>query len=481
MSLVSWRMGLASRVPLDMPAASRQAIGNNAPLTRNDRTMSTLSLRRSGASVLLFALGAAALPGQATIPAQWSQWVPDIKIQHLRPRDERGVNIFEPPKRDSVSVSGFTIQWGAAFTQEFQGLRHGNTAAPRVVNNVDQNQLIQIGNGFNNAVANLYLDAQIAPGIRVALTSYLSSRHHEEAWVKDGYIQVDASPIDNELLNEIMKYVTLKVGHFEINYGDEHFRRADNGQAMYDPLVGHYILDAFTTEVGEEVYLRHGPWLAMSSITGGEVHGQVTAPGRRTASFIEKLGFDHQLTPEVRLRLTGSAYANWRAASSTLYTGDRGGSPYYDVLENLASNEQDQAWSGQIRPGFANAVHAYVMNPFIKIQNLELFGNIETATGKADAELRKRTLRQQATDVVYRLWQNRLYGAVRYNRVQGQLPGIANDVTVDRTELGGGWFVTPIILAKAEYVWQRYHDFPVTDIRNGGKFDGFMVTGTVAF
>ena len=53
-----------------------------------------------------------------------------------------------------------------------------------------------------------------------------------------------------------MKYVTLRVGHFEINYGDAHFRRTDNGNAMYNPLVGNYILDAFTTEIGGEAYLR---------------------------------------------------------------------------------------------------------------------------------------------------------------------------------------------------------------------------------
>lgn len=418
---------------------------------------------------------------QTPIPSTYTNWVPEIRVQHFRPRDERGLNIFEPPKQDSLVVNGFAMQWGAAFTQEFQGLRHSNTAAPRVVNNVNLNQLITIGNGFNNAVANLYLDAQIAPGIRVALSSYLSSRHHEETWVKDGYLLVDQSPINWAPLNTIMKYVTLKAGHFEINYGDAHFRRSDNGQSLYNPLVGNYILDAFTTEIGEELYFRSGPWLAMSSITGGEVHGQVTQPAQRSASFIEKIGFDHQFTPAVRVRLTGSAYANWRAASNTLYTGDRGGSPFYDVLENVSSNEQSNAWSGQLRPGFANGIHAWVVNPFVKVGGLELFGNIETATGKADAETRHRTLRQQVGDVVYRFAGNQLYVAGRYNAVEGQMPGIANEISVKRGEFGGGWFVTPIVLAKVEYVTQQYHDFPVSDIRNGGKLNGFMITGTVAF
>ena len=63
-------------------------------------------------------------------------------------------------------------------------------------NTVNQNQLIDIGQGFNNANANLYLDAQLARGIRVALTMYLSSRHHHETWVKDGYLLIDGSPIE---------------------------------------------------------------------------------------------------------------------------------------------------------------------------------------------------------------------------------------------------------------------------------------------
>jgi hypothetical protein len=43
------------------------------------------------------------------------------------------------------------------------------------------------------------------------------------------------------------------------------------------------------------------------------------------------------------------------------------------------------------------------------------------------------------------------------------------------------WFVLPTVLAKAEYVRQRYYQFPLDDIRNGGRFSGLMVSGTLAF
>jgi hypothetical protein len=144
---------------------------------------------------------------------------PPIQIGHYRPHDARGLNVFETPKEEGVPFRGFVIQWGAAFTQQFQALDHENNATPNITGTppVDVNSLIDIGSGFNNADANLYMDAQLGRGIRVALTSYLSSRHHPESWVKDGYLLIDASPWEQEMLDNIMRYLSLRLGQFEIN------------------------------------------------------------------------------------------------------------------------------------------------------------------------------------------------------------------------------------------------------------------------
>ncbi len=404
------------------------------------------------------------------------------EINHIRPADMRGVNVFESPKEDEVLFTGFALSIGGAFTQEFQGLSHNNSAAPVLVNGVNSNQLITIGHGFNNAVANLSVNTQLAPGIRVAVTSYLSARHHQESWVKDGYILMDESPIDNALLKSVMKYATMRVGDFEINYGDAHFRRSDNGNSMFNPFVGNYILDAFTTEIGAEVYARSEGLIAMLGATGGEVHGQVTAPQSRSLSTLGKIGFDKNLADELRFRLTGSFYANNKSASNTLYTGDRGGSPFYDVLENTASTETANAWSGEVHPGFTNKVNAEVVNPFIKIGGAEFFGNFETATGGAFTELRMRTVHQNVYEALYRFAADRFYLGGRYNTLTGEMiPATYTDQTVSRYEIGGGWFVTPNLLGKLEWVNQKYLDFPTTDIRYGGQFRGFMVTGTIGF
>src|SRR5215213_6288937 len=201
-----------------------------------------------------------------------------ITIQNYRPTDRRGLNVFEAPKNDGVPYDGFKLMLGAAFTQQFQTIDHSNTAAPRIVNGVDQNKLVEIGPGFNNAVANLYITAQLARGISVHMTSYLSSRHHSETWVKDGYLQIDSSPLDVPVLNSIMRYTTIKFGEMEVNYGDSHFRRTDNGNAIYNPFVGNLIMDAFTTEAGAEIYVQHNGFLAMVGSTAGQLHPAVTNP-----------------------------------------------------------------------------------------------------------------------------------------------------------------------------------------------------------
>ena len=428
-----------------------------------------------------------AKPKLLVVESEYMAMAPKIEIQNFRPFDKRGINVFEAPKEEGATYTGFKLNWGGSFTQQFQGLDHSNSASPRMIpdaNKVlyDGNKLVRIGHGFNNAMANLNLNVQLARGVRVALTQYVSTRHHNETWAKDGYFLIDASPIDNALLENLMEVLSLRVGHFEINYGDAHFRRSDAGNAIYNPLVGNYLMDAFTTEIGAEAYLRKNGFLAMGGITAGEIRGTVRNPQGRAPSYLAKVGFDKQLTADFRARLTGSLYTTKKSNSNTLYTGDRAGSRYFDVLENTASTEASTAWSGNIRPGFGSKVTAYQLNPFVKIKGVEFFGIVEQAEGRAATEEKSRTWNQYAGEVTYRfLPDERAYVVSRYNTAKGELLGIANEVSADRFNVGAGWFITPNVLMKGEWVTQKYNDFPTTDIRSGGKFKGFIVEGVVGF
>jgi hypothetical protein len=408
--------------------------------------------------------------------------VPTIVMQNFRPSDKRGLGMFEAPKDQGVSFTGFRYSIGASFRQQFQGLEHRNTASPVIANGVNSNQLVDIGRGFNLADANLNLNMQLADGIRVALTSYMSSKHHQEFWVKDGYALIDKSPIDHPLLNRIMKYTTLKLGHFETNYGDQHFRRSDNGNGMFNPFVGNYIIDAFTTEVGGEVYFRNRGVLAMVGVNSGTINGGVTTPAARTNAYVGKLGYDSQISSDLRVRLTGSYYKNDKSPSNTLLTGDRAGGPYDLVMENTAASLTAAAWSGQIRPGFSNTVRAAAVNPFIKYRGIEFFGTAENLRGKALSEVGwQRDWNQFAGDLVYRFCHENLYLGARANTANGKLTAAGNKVSVDRYAASAGWYLTPVMLIKGELMQQKYYRFAPTDIRNGGKIQGFVVEGVVSF
>lgn len=405
------------------------------------------------------------------------------KVQHFRPFNECGINVFEPPKQDDVPFTGFQLQWSGAFAQPFQALENKNRAVPVIVNGVDTTATIPTGAGFNLAGANLAFDVQLADGIRSELTIYLASRHHEDTWVKDGYALIDKVPFNAGPLNSLWsQYLTLKVGHFEINYGDQHFRRTDNGQSMYNPFIGNMILDAFTTEVGGELYLRARGAMAMFSVTGGEIKGNVLTPNQRLPAFITKIGFDRMVTPRLRVRMTGSNYINRKSAANTLYTGDRGGSPYYFALESVQTTDFTVvAWSGRIDPGFGRRVTAWQYNPFITYRGFEFFGIVEKATGLSPGELVLRTWHQYDGEAVYRFAKDKFYVGARYNWAGGNLRGITPRVSSDRKQFAAGWFILPYLELKGEYVVQNYHGFPITDLRYGGQFKGPIIHAVLAF
>ena len=252
---------------------------------------------------------------------------------------------------------------------------------------------------------------------------------------------------------------------------------------MYNPFVGNYIVDPFTTEAGAEVYVRKGALLGMGGITSGEMRGSVTTPEKRGWARYGKLGVDKQLTGDLRVRLTGSLYKSDRSLNQTIYSGDRPGSRYYDVLVDSVGRDR---WSGTIQPGFRNKVQALQINPFVKFRGLEIFGTIDQGKGRAATEAEDRKLSQKAADVVYRFADDRLYVGGRYNTARMRLANVTGitytgDVGADRTAFAAGWFISPLVLLKGEYVNQKYIDFPTADRRSGGKFNGVMLEGVVAF
>jgi hypothetical protein len=420
---------------------------------------------------------------------------------YWRPYSQNGIGVFETTKENANKpYDGKKIRFGAGFTMQYQSLKHENTA----LNNgaTGANHLYPIKPGFMTAQANLFLDVQLADGITMNVTQYLSARHHNETWVKGGYLQMDKMPFKSKFFDGLMKFTTIKVGHFEVNYGDAHFRRPDGGHTLQAPFMEGNIMDAFATEIGGEVIMQKDGFFGLLGVTNGMIKGHIDstmeskdgsgnvidANVKRNPSLYLKGGFDKQLTEKVRFRVSGSLYTNSSQAGSglTLYGGDRTGSNYQNVMEKgvvgALPASTAVAFSGRYNPGFSKKLTAFMLNSFFKAYGFEFFGTYEQAKGRSKSEVTERKANQVAVEGLYRFGkEENLYIGARYNTVKaGALYGTTiQDVKINRTAFAAGWFVTKNMLLKAEYVTQKYLDFPTSDYRSSGKFNGIVIEAAV--
>ena len=383
------------------------------------------------------------------------------KVGNIRAYDQTGINKFEDSKDDTIPFDGLKLRFGAAVTQQFQNLKDENPGA--LDNNVGSysagtkgNKLIPISAGFQTAEANMFMDVQLADGVRLNVTSYLSSKHHNETWVKGGFFQFDKLTfIKSSLVDRIMKVTTIKVGEFEVNYGDEHFRRSDGGEAIYNPFMEGDIMDEYATEIGTEIYVKKNGLFGMFGITNGSLKGDVDSlvptvqdsNVHKSPSILLKAGFDRQLSKNVRLRLTASYYGNQSCSSNTLFGGDRTGSNYQFVMEENSADQSSTtgagtglAFSGRFNPGFSKKINAGMFNAFLKVGGFEFLGMAEASAGRTASEKTTRNANQYALEGVYRFGntENFFIGA-RYNSVSAQLANSTIEGSIGLIACGRNW------------------------------------------
>jgi hypothetical protein len=387
---------------------------------------------------------------------------------------EESVTGYEGLKKPEVKI-------GADFAMQFQFLNHHADST-----------LIPLGKGINVPTANLNLDAILADGIKVNLTTYLSSRHHPEAWVKGGYLLLDKLPfIKSEAITRAMDFLTIKIGAMEINYGDAHFRRSDNGNIIRNRFVGNYIMDGFTTAPALEAWYKNKGILLLAGLTDGTLdpilsrynaasHTYSAINLGNELAFYWKAGYDRQITDDIRVRATMSGYHAANNHSGSLYFGDRTGSRYYLVMnrETNSSSDVDPSvnhLSGNFGPGFSDRDNSLMWNLFTRCYGLEFFGTYELATGTSASSGASFRFNQYAAEGIYHFGnQDQFYGGVRYNHVKNSL-----DNSVERVQVSAGWYLLPEILVKAEYVDQNYKNFALYGGNAG--FNGLMLEATISF
>ncbi len=285
-----------------------------------------------------------------------------------------------------------------------------------------------------------------------------------------------------------MSFTSLKVGQMDVNYGDAHFRRSDGGHTLYNPFMENYIMDDFATEVGGEADFYYKGILGVLSVTNGQLNpnqvaiDKVANPssnGLNNPAYIAKLGYDKQLTEQLRVRLTGSVYYTAGAVRTTLFAGDRTGSNYSGVMSNTSGHTTFT--NGRYNPGLTDKLTTSMVNLFVKYKPMEWlavesFSTYEMAKGRDSKELVERAATQIASDLVIRFGkEENFFVGARYNKVDadvaavtavtavpytlnaanGQITGKtavaatpATAIGIDRIAVSAGWFLTKNVMAK---------------------------------
>lgn len=404
-------------------------------------------------------------------------------------------NVFEDPKVEAPEYDGVKVSVGGDFALQFQALNHETKGTlPTGVT------LNPMGKDFNLPNANLDINAYLAKGVKMHLRTYLSARHHNEAWVKGGYIQIDNLDfIAPGFLGDLMKHARVKVGMDDLNYGDAHFRRSDNAYTISNPFIENNIMDSFTTQPYAEGYVFYNGFIGMIGFSNGKLNQSVVnnVNSDNKPSYYAKLGYDKQVTSDLKVRLTGSIIkTNGLTTNGKLYGDDRAGSRYYYVLLTSAdATGTSNPSTGRFDPGFKEMT-AIQINPFIKYNGLEFFGTYEhvsgnkllsnaTATAPAVKNSTNGTYSQYAGELLYRFGgKEQFYIGGKYNAINGKENKTALERKITRWNINGGWFMTKNVLAKVEYVDQKYNDSTVwgaASALKGGRFKGFVLEATIGF
>ncbi|SIO03290.1 hypothetical protein [Algoriphagus halophilus] len=395
------------------------------------------------------------------------------QLEYFRENSKEGLNVFETSKESDPTFDKVRVFIGGDFALQFQSINHSNYL----------DNLVDLGSNINLPAANLNLNTQLARGLRLHLRVYLSSKHHNESWVKGGYLQMDRLDFIKEgFLEGIMDYTTLTFGMDEFNYGDAHFRRSDNARVIYNPFIGNYIMDSFSTEAFGEVTVQKNGFLAVVGLTNGKLNQSVIVNDNtdNKMSFYGKLGYDNYVAKDLRVRLTGSWYLNKGTTTGTwLYGGDRAGSRYYNILDVLDGNSND--FEGRFNPRFKQMT-ALQFNPFLKYKGLEFFGILESVGNSEEQGGGQFT--QIAGELLYRFGKTeQFYLGGRYNTVKGSNnESDPEDIEISRLNVGGGWFMTNNVVVKLEYVNQEYKNgFGMDSKYYQAKFNGINIEAAISF
>lgn len=368
------------------------------------------------------------------------------------------------------------LRFGLDAVSAWQSLNHTDDAA----------SMSNLSSGIHAALGNMHIIAALAEGIDVYAELYLSSKHHPGAvYDREGWVRISKLPEGWDMLglNNVFRYIDIKAGHFETDFGNQHLTRSDNAQVQNNPLIGNYLVDPNTVEAGVEVIGTVGGLNLLAGLGNGvtvedfqpgrgySVHGKIWYQPHDSLFNLAASAYrvDHSSNP------TGGVN---RGSGAEFFAGNRSGSRYSGVIRGGAD-------AGQLLLGRGQNLTAWQLDGVLNLEPLRLSGLIgrmedEDINGSDAGEPREEATYYGA-EVQYNVLFGMAYLAGRYSGASvPTYRGTAMDARVDRFQIGLGLRLLDYMLVKGEYVNQRYSGF-TTDFVQNPRFSGFLLEASASF
>ncbi len=350
--------------------------------------------------------------------------------------------------------------------------------------------------GFQNAFGDLGFIGKFGKKqeVEVVFDLYLSSRNHPSTtYGNEGYMILHGVPENLEnlkFLAPILAKIDLKAGQFLVDFGDNAQHRSNNAIVQKNPLVGNFVVDPNIVSIGMQANSKPGTrfgWLI--GVNNGTTTEDWNA-GRGLAANGKLIFYPIKpLRTSVSYMVADNSENPTKTAGGSglqMFSGNRSGERYAGVM------------GGGQAPGnvFPQAGEKFSAAQFDVTYDgsspLKLYGHVGRTQDKdingSAAGTPEETWNYYAADVVYKITPA-LYAAARYSgATTDMLNGRETDGKVNRIQIGGGLWLTRNMLAKVEYVTQKYKGFRQGDMVNNGiqawrnpEFNGFVAEVSFAF
>ncbi|MEJ2702810.1 MAG: hypothetical protein P8Z79_10255 [Sedimentisphaerales bacterium] len=427
-------------------------------------------------------------PNGSTRPIQFeSLLAPKTEYSYFTPFDEMNPEFpLHEMKLEIGRLDDMRVLMGFQAVTRFQILQNSDVYSGGV-------RQPGLDPGFQTPFGDLSFLADLDGQILVYYDLYLASRPHEQTtYGHEGFIIFHRLPGElgeNELISSFFDVADVKVGAFDIDFGDSRYRRSNNARVQDNPLIGNFVVDPETEEIGMEVYSKPTVLNWLVGLTSGTTTGHVDKGG----GFALHGKLWTEITSDLRGAVSvyhvdhsdnGSGYPVGGDKSS-LFSGSRSGGPYDSVIGGGDA-------PGQILPSNGQDVIALQGDVTWNHWPYEAYGNIgwtrDSDTNGSAAGSPEESWHYAAVEAVYHLTPS-LYSAARYSGAYAEKTNNASsDGIVNRIQVGGGYWITRTMLVKMEYVYQWYDKFSSTggdvggiDVWRDPSFDGLVVEASFSF